>query len=54
MSLATLQALLTSWPLAFLVGLVVGLALASKYRIVKAPENEGQHDHEHHDRHTEG
>jgi len=32
---ATISEIIAAWPLAFLVGVVTGLALASRYRIVK-------------------
>jgi hypothetical protein len=37
---ATLIEFVTAWPLAFLLGVAVGLGLASRYRIVKARNGE--------------
>lgn len=34
--LGTLTEVLTAWPLAFLIGVAVGLLLSSRYRIVRA------------------
>lgn len=40
MILANLTEIVTAWPLAFLIGVMVGLGLASRYRIVPAHEQE--------------